>query len=159
MNKPNASRITVILLLSALHGAVAAEAPSASATGTCVVLQNVEGTYRCSGECAVQIPNSAKLQVIQVQGEEDRVRRVPGSAAELFQIEIRGGKDFRELESGPLVGNVLYTATVEVSDQKYPVIEEYIFQTQNACIATGFTKVVRGLLPGSFKSCVLRCVK
>lgn len=57
------------------------------------------------------------------------------------------------------MGNVMNTATVEVSDQRYPVIEEYTFQTQRACIATGFTKVVRGLLPGSFKSCVLHCAK
>lgn len=151
--------VAVLLSLSMQRPGFASETQASSTATSCPGVQHVEGSYQCRGECAVQVANSTKLKVVQVEGERDRIQRLPGATAQMLQVEIHGNDGFYELEVGPLVGNTLSTATVEVSDQQYPVIEEYVFQTQNSCFVSSFTKTVRGLTPGKFKSCILQCAR
>lgn len=138
----------VVVLLIAVPGALA-----------CDNVTNVEGVYKCSGECIVTGSNGEK-SVVPVTGERDTITRFPGASTELYQTHIVGeGGAFHELEIGALVGRTLRAATNEVTDRQYPVLEEYIFETDKVCKATGFQKVVRNPEPGNFKVCLIQCLK
>ena len=113
----------------------------------------IEGEYICTGECIVT--DNGKRVVVTVSGETDRIGRYPKAKENLYQVRITGNDDFKELEIGAFNGRTLLTATAEVSDSTYPVLEEYIFDTDEFGKAIGFTKTVRN--PGSknFKTCVV----
>ena len=72
-----------------------------------------------------------------------------------YQVDIKGTDNFSEVEIGPLVGLTLRTATSDVSDHIFPVLEEYIFDTDESCQATGFTKIARNPTEENFKSCLI----
>lgn len=124
----------------------------------CDSAADVEGEYRCAGECVVAGADG-KMQVVSVSGETDRIRRFPEAREQLYEINIEGEGGFHEIEIGALVGLTLRTATVKVSDAKFPVLEEYLFNVGPACKAQGFTKIVRNPSADSFKSCVINCGK
>ena len=136
-----------LLLASLLFGCAGAPPPA------CPVALDIPGTYRCTGACV-----GADGVVMQVSGEEDVIAALDAQAG-LFRVQISGAGGFSETEIGALHGDVLYTATAQVSDGKYPVLEEYRFTTDPACRADGFTKIVRGLNPEAFKSCSIHCTR
>ena len=130
--------------------------PSATAP-ICPQTMDLPGTYGCSGECV--ITTNGVRAVRQVTGETDVISRYPGASSEIYQVVIDGGGGFHELEIGPLSENELRTATAEVSDGLYPVLEEYIFTADGQCHATGFTKLVRNPTHSDFKACRITCTK
>jgi hypothetical protein len=119
----------------------------------CPVALDLPGAYRCAGACV-----GADGVVMQVSGEEDVIDALDASAG-LFRVQITGAGGFSETEIGALQGDVLYTGTARVSDERYPVVEEYHFTTDPACRAVGYTKIVRGLNPEAFKACSIRCTR
>lgn len=129
-----------------------------AAVSACNTVTNIDGEYQCSGKCVVTGADGREL--ISVSGETDTVSYFNPMSEELYQIEIVGDNgNFHETEIGPLVGRTLRTATAEVSDRHFPVLEEYIFDTDQACQAKGFTKIVRNPSKANFKSCVIYCEK
>lgn len=122
----------------------------------CETVTEIAGEYRCSGECIVT-DAAGQRQVLRVSDETDIVQRFPGAEAPLYQVNITGGGGFSELEVGALVGDTLRAATAAVSDDQYPVLEEYVFETDSSCRARGFAKVVRNPSKAAFKSCSIRC--
>ena len=136
---------------------------SGAETQACNTVTDIEGVYACSGECVVTDSTGTRI-LKTVTGETDTVERYPGSNEGLYQVSIIGRDTtgtivFRELEIGVLVERTMRTATADVSDGQYPVLEEYIFETDPACQATRFTKVVRNPSEDNFKSCVILCDK
>ncbi|MGK7924631.1 MAG: hypothetical protein AB4290_05140 [Spirulina sp.] len=82
-------------------------------------------------------------------------------SAGIYKVEISAPTDngeFTETEIGPLVGCTLYTATESVSDNQFPVLEDYIFQDSSGP-ANGFTKVVRNPSRSDFKTCTVDCTR
>jgi hypothetical protein len=144
---------SVLLVLACRHQQDAASTPQPR----CEAIKEVVGRYSCSGECVVTKADGTR-EVVQVSGETDTVRRYPGAAGELFEVSIESGT-FSELEIGALVGDTLRTATAQVSDAQYPVLEEYVFAAGPSCEARSFSKVVRNPSQASFKSCLIRCQK
>jgi len=133
----------------------AVDAPEASA---CNTVSDVEGAYQCGGECVVTAADGSR-QLQSVSGETDTISRFAGAAEGLYQINITSGGGFSELEIGALASLTLRTATAEVSDGQFPVLEEYVFETGPACQALSFTKIVRNPTPAQFKACTIRCEK
>jgi hypothetical protein len=160
MNKLHRFVAALALIGAAGVCGTALASPKAAPANTpqCPTVRAIEGTYQCSGECVVRGADSV-LSVIKVPEEVDRVERFPGSAAGIYQVAVTGGGGFRELEIGPLVGHTLSTATADVTDKQYPVLEEYVFQSGPQCLARGFTKTARNPSNSNFKACVLKCVK
>ncbi len=91
-------------------------------TPSCPQTKDLPGTYLCSGECVVT--TNGTRSVVQVTGETDVISRYPGAASEMYQVVIKGSGGFHELEIDPLSKNELRTATADVSDGQYPVLEE-----------------------------------
>jgi hypothetical protein len=131
-------------------------APSAT-TPICPQTTDLPGTYICSGECVVTTNGTRSVQ--KVTGETDVISRYPGATSEMYQVLITGAGGFHELEIGPLSQNELRTATADVSDGQYPVLEEYVFAMDGQCRATGFTKLVRNPTKSAFKACRITCTK
>lgn len=127
-------------------------------TEHCDAVTDIEGKYTGAGEC-VRTDKDGKRIVSTVAAETDIIERYPEAKESLYQVAITGGDGFHELEIGALTGKVLYTATAEVSDTTYPVLEQYIFEVDESCKAVGFTKVVRNPDPDHFKACVIYCKK
>ena len=129
-------------------------------TSACGSVTNITGKYQCSGKCIVT--TDGKRELITVSGETDTVSHFAQPSDQksnfFYQVDINNGT-FHEVELGSLVGTVLRTATAEVSDNKFPVLEEYLFQTDMACHARGYTKIVRNPSKEHFKSCVVQCMK
>ncbi len=137
---------------------ISCQAPSTTPTA-CDEVTAIEGKYNCSGECIIFNAKGERV-TLTVSGEEDVIEKYPGAKEALYKVDISGdGGNFSELEIGVLSGLVLRTATAEVSDSTYPVLEEYLFDTDSDCNATGFTKVVRNPDNMNFKACVIYCKK
>lgn len=115
---------------------------------------NIEGVYECSGECIVTNA-SGERTVITVSVETDKVKRYSDETKGLYQVSITGSDNFTELELGALSGLTLRTATAQVSDSTYPVLEEYVFDTDESGKVIGYTKTVRNPDPKNFKTCVI----
>ena len=124
---------------------------SAKAENLCQNVTNITGDYQCSGECFI------RGDVIEVSGETDTVKSLENMKKPFYQVDIKGSDNFSEVEIGPLVGLTLRTATSNVSDYIFPVLEDYIFDTDDNCQATGFTKIVRNPTAENFKSCLISC--
>jgi hypothetical protein len=124
----------------------------------CNTVTDIEGVYNCTGECII-IGDDGKKELIIVTGETDRITRYPNSKTNLYQNKITSSNNFHEIELGALEGLTLRTATAEVSDRQFPVLEEYIFKTDGSCKAIGFTKIVRNPNPALFKTCYIYCKK
>jgi hypothetical protein len=132
-------------------------ATASAATQACPQTLDLPGTYDCSGECVITTKGVRSVQP--VTGETDVISRYPGAKSEMYQVMITGGGGFQELEIGPLSQNELRTATAKVSDNLYPVLEEYVFTMDGQCRATGFTKLVRNPTFSDFKACRITCTK
>lgn len=141
-----------------LSSALLITASQAVASESCAVIKNIEGAYQCSGEC-ITTNSSAQKTLIKVSDEVDTISAWPGSKFGLYQIDIKGSDGFRELEIGSLVGNKMNTATANVTDGLYPVLEEYTFTGDSKCNAKKFTKTVLNPTPGNFKACTVICKK
>lgn len=117
----------------------------------------ITGSYACQGACA-----RADSTTFQVNGEVDTVYLISGSE-NLYRVQIEGQGGFYETEIGALsVSGVLRTATSNVSDSIYPVLEEYEFYNIVALPngqqqANSFQKTVRGPDHGAFKACSVTC--
>jgi len=122
------------------------------------IVTDIVGRYNCSGECVVTTNDSIR-SLIHVTVETDVIQNFPNSRQGLYQIDITGANNFHEIEIGALSGNVLRTATSKVSDAQYPVLEEYIFDTNAYGQAVGYTKIVRNPTSTQFKTCAIYCVK
>lgn len=140
-----------VLTLGCASPEVAVDTPASA----CVAVTEIEGVYECGGECVVTKDGSRQL--VPVHGETDTIERFPEATEELYRVSISGNSDFHEVEIGALSGLVLRTATAEVSDGQFPVLEEYVFEVGPTCEAMGFTKIVRNPNPEYFKSCAIRC--
>lgn len=114
---------------------------------------NITGEYEGHGECV--ITTDGVRSVITVSSETDNVEKFPDAKESLYQVNITGADNFHELEIGALHGNELWTATAEVSDSTYPVLEKYIFDVDEDGNVTGFTKIVRNPDHENFKACVI----
>ncbi|OHX10313.1 hypothetical protein BI347_21215 [Chromobacterium sphagni] len=125
--------------------------------GKCGELRDIGGVYHCSGECVVTASDGSH-SLTQVSGEEDRIRRFDG-ARWMYQIDIVGGGGFAEQEIGGLSGHALQAVTAHVSDQQYPVLEEYVFEMDGSCRASKYVKTVRNPNPVAMKACSLVCVR
>lgn len=129
-------------------------------TSSCDTVTKISGDYQCSGKCIVT--TNGVWELIPVSGETDTVKNFaqPNEPpSDLFyQVDIKNS-EFHEIELGSLVGSILRTATAQVSDNEFPVLEEYLFKTDQACQALGFTKIVRNPNKANFKSCVVYCKK
>ena len=122
----------------------------------CPQVEHPEGIYHCSGECVTT--ENGQQQLVQVNGEKDVLQRVPKSER-IYQVTIDGSQGFRETEIGTLHGYTLYAASSAVSDEQYPVLETYLFDSNEHCQARGYTKIVRNPNPAQFKVCNIRCTK
>lgn len=124
------------------------------------MVTNINGEYHCFGECVGKACDGWELNP--VVGEKDTITYFPTEAENSFyqvDIESRDGT-FHEIEIGSFIGSTLRTATAQVSDDKFPVLEEYLFDNIDvAGHALGFTKIVRNPSKDNFKSCILHCEK
>jgi hypothetical protein len=159
MNTASRHQGWMLLLLAALApggcaGAGVGVEPASQAT-TCQSVTAIEGQYTCAGEC---VKNAGGTRTVTpVSGETDTIARVAGAREGLYQVAITGSNNFRELEIGALAGCTLRTATADVSDAVYPVLEEYLFEAGPDGRARAFTKIVRNPTPEHFKACSIRC--
>lgn len=157
MKTVNHRRCQILPLLAALV-LVGSGAPAAAEASECEAVTHIEGEYRCGGECIMTEPGG-KRKVVEVSGETDRIERYPKTREPFYQVHITGAQGFRELEIGVFDGHVLWTATAEVSDGQYPVLEDFHFEAGRDCRAQGYHKIVRNPSPAIFKSCLVRCKK
>jgi hypothetical protein len=147
LNHTLAALVTIFLL-----------ANHAQAKESCTTVKEIEGTYQCGGECVISDAAGEK-SLITVSGEVDKISRWNGSKHGIYQINITGGNDFREQEIGSLVGHQMQTATANVSDGQYPVLEQYTFRSNASCQAREFTKTVLNPSKDNFKACTIICTK
>jgi len=129
-----------------------------AAEQVCHSLNGVEGQYQCSGECVVRA-NNDEVELVKVTDEVDVIQKFDGAKTELYRSEISGKNNFHEVEIGALTGVVMRTATAKVSDNKFPVFEEYVFEHDESCQATAYTKIVRNPGQQDYKVCNIRCEK
>lgn len=174
MNKMRQDRVARFLLaLVLMFGCVLGINPVSNAGELyCENGIDITGSYTCDVVCVNRYEcNDSNLKWIDAVNEtdiitdsitafnemqgEDETRQNTG----LYQVDITSedGK-FTEREIGPLVGCTLYTATESVSDDLFPVLEEYIFDGYGSEV-TGFTKVVRNPSDENFKTCKVKCSK
>ncbi|OFZ11809.1 MAG: hypothetical protein A3D92_00420 [Bacteroidetes bacterium RIFCSPHIGHO2_02_FULL_44_7] len=130
------------------------ECPVSEQMATNDAVTNIEGEYLCTGGCIMNNESGERV-VVTVSGEKDSIEHYPGADENLYQVRISGANQFYELEMGALSGKVLRTATAEVSDSTYPVLEEYVFDTDASGKVVGFTKTVRNPDATHFKTCVI----
>ena len=153
---------------------------SASSDCNYLNIDDVEGKYECQGQCVVK--GTSGLEFFGVSGEIDTIEylRIDNqdvdpysyygaqnspynyeNMEDFYQVTIEGKDDFYEVEIGPLVGTTMQTATTEVSDNKFPVVEQYLFNARRyeECEVKGFTKIVSNPTEENFKSCVVECPK
>ncbi|MEE4377730.1 MAG: hypothetical protein V2J55_09500 [Candidatus Competibacteraceae bacterium] len=124
----------------------------------CLTVSGVAGEYHCAGECVVRTSDGG-TELIPVTGEVDVIQKIEGAKTELYRSEISGSNDFHEVEIGALTGKTLRTATAKVSDNQFPVLEEYVFEHDASCAATAYTKIVRNPSQQDFKACNIHCEK
>ncbi len=157
-NKPNFIHSFIKFLTLLFLSAIVVWGCQPTGSNTCDNVTGIEGEYDCSGQCVVT-DSTGKKSLITVSVETDNVKRFSDSSKDLYQVEITGADNFHEVEIGALSGLTLRTATAAVSDSLYPVLEEYIFDTDPSCNAVGFTKIVRNPTKKDFKACVIYCKK
>ena len=150
--------LMLLLGLFLLGGCQTPGSDASAQPATCDTVTDIEGVYNCSGECVVTGEDGRK-QVIKVSVEADTVQLFPGASKDLYQVNIGGAGGFHETEIGAFNGQTLYTATAAVTDSLYPVLEEYVFDSDASCKAVGFIKTVRNPTPDNFKACVIYCKK
>ncbi|MEA1675979.1 hypothetical protein [Nitrospirillum sp. BR 11163] len=130
--------------------------PVAARAADCPQPLQIVGLYQCTGECVVTAGDGTQ-SVTEVAGETNTIQPYPGSKHGLYRISIQAA-GFTETEVGPLHGQTLYTATSQVSDGHYPVLEDYLFDVK-VCRVHGYTKIVRNPSQATYKSCAVQCVK
>ncbi|NEQ69311.1 MAG: hypothetical protein F6K21_28240 [Symploca sp. SIO2D2] len=122
---------------------------------------DIEGRYNCNVACIVRDVNDG-LKGLTAEGEIDIITSFTKDGVtkedEFYKVEIEGDDGFHEEEIGPRLDCSLYTATESVSDNQFPVLEEYIFQENNGAVS-GFTKIVRNPSRADFKTCKVECIK
>ncbi|GGA01203.1 hypothetical protein [Okeania sp. KiyG1] len=143
-------------------------------------IDDVEGKYECEGQCVVK--GISGLEFLGVLGETDTIEYLRINNEDLdpynyyydeynpydyenredfYRVTVEGKDNFSEVEIGPLVGTTMQTATTQVSDNKFPVVEKYLFDARRyeGCEVKGFTKIVSNPTEENFKSCVVECSK
>lgn len=154
------SKNLLALMTSCFLATLLASCGSVPSNNPCTTVHEVQGHYSCHGECVVR-EASGTLVVQPVTGERDAITPFPGATTQpIFQNHITStGSSFEELEIGTLVGLTMRTATAQVNQGGYPVLEEYVFDVGPSCEAVGFTKVVRNPTHDNFKACSIECRK
>ncbi|NET60100.1 MAG: hypothetical protein F6K47_29330 [Symploca sp. SIO2E6] len=160
MNKMRRYQLSNLLLTVMLAiGLVFGRNPVASAEG-CSTANMITGSYDCDVACIAREVNDGRKGFI-AHGETDTITHFTlGDVTEkdeFYKVEIKSG-DFHEVEIGPRLGCTLYTATESVSDNQFPVLEEYIFQEENGKVCS-FTKIVRNPSRADFKTCKVECTR
>ena len=153
MSGDSRSSCTLLTVLALAGCGASADLKAEQLPPSCDRISAIEGTYDCKGECVVG------QELVTVEGEVDTIERYPGAHEDLYRVDVSGAAQFRETELGALVGSVLRTATSQVSDGKYPVLEEDTFSHDATCRATGFIKTVRNPTAADFKVCRISCGK
>ncbi len=154
-----------------------------SSSTDCNYVEDIEGEYQCEGQCVLK--EGDELKFLGVSGETDTIEFLRldhkgvdpyggyypddpyayENMADFYKVTIEahpeGQPDFYEVEIGPLTGTTLQTATTEVSNSLFPVVEVYSFDaaSYDGCQAQGFTKIVSNPTEENFKSCVIQCAK
>jgi len=113
---------------------------------------SIVGEYIGKGEC-VQADTTGNLGTGTFT-EHDKISIYPGTGEGIYEVRITADP-FYETEIGVLSGNVLRTATWDVIDNNYPVLEEYVFDFDEKGNATGYIKTVRNPTKENFKVCVV----
>ena len=174
--------ITVLVIGGFQTSELSAYALGYSGSSDCNYLNidDVEGKYECEGQCIVK--GTSGLEFLGVSGEIDTIEFLSignenvdpyryynsqynpygyENIGDFYQVTIEGKDNFSEVEIGPLVGTTMQTATTEVSDNKFPVVEKYFFDASRyeGCEVKGFTKIVSNPTEENFKSCVVQCQK
>ena len=149
---------TLVLLVAglALGGCTGRDSDASAQVAACTTTPAIEGEYKCAGECVVK-GAGGNSTLVPVSGETDLIERFPGAKEALYQVSVTGSNDFHELEIGALVGCTLRTATADVSDAQFPVLEEYVFENGPDGKARSFTKIVHNPSAEHFKACAIRC--
>lgn len=159
---PPIRNITLFFIcLFAISSCQDAESKKDTQSNTCINVTDIEGEYSCQGECIVTASDGQKT-LVKVTGETDRIislQEKAGSNNGLYEVYITGKDNFKELEIGALTERTLRTATADVSDGQYPVLEEYVFETDPFCKAIAYTKIVRNPTQKNFKTCAIFCRK
>lgn len=150
----NTLKISSILLVSLMFPFVGCELEEDDSIDIFNVetLTDIAGEYECSGECITTVDGSKVVAT--VKSETDKIERYPTAKENLYEVNITSGT-FKETELGALCGRTLRTATSQVSDSTYPVLEEYVFETDDNGEVVGFTKTVRNPNHDNFKTCVI----
>ena len=130
---------------------------------------DIVGDYDCNVACVARDvddmnENQITDELVGFKPTEDETDSITafqldqvGETDNIYQVNISSG-DFQEVEIGPFVGCTLYTATESVTDGRFPVLEEYIFQ-EGSGMADEFTKIVRNPSQESFKTCKVSCTR
>ncbi len=129
---------------------------NASADNVCIDGIKINGDYECNGGCVLKTA-TGDLEFKEVSDEIDIVRNFE-EQENFYEVVILGKNGFFEVEIGPLVGHTLRTSTAMVSDNIFPVLEDYVFET-DGCDAKSFKKSVRNPSQENFKSCMVSCEK
>lgn len=146
--------VTTLLVVTLITGWGSTEFTANADASVCNTVTKINGMYHCSGKCVTSTGERKP-----VSDEKDVVEHLHGENDSFYRVDIENGS-FHEVEVGPLVGSTLRTATAQVSDNQFPVLEEYIFDKSDLDgYAQGFTKIVRNPSKENFKSCVLYCEK
>ena len=160
--------LIVVLIMGLIWGGFGSR--NLAIAGTTLGCSNLDivGEYQCNVACVARDSHDEDhdghtddLRGFTVSGEIDTIEAFELEQVEetdkFYRVSIKSG-DFTEFEMGPLVGCTLRTATESVSDDTFPVLEEYIFEDGYG-IANEFTKVVRNPSKENFKTCKVNCTK
>lgn len=125
---------------------------------------DITGDYACTPKCIIREDGNLNYQG-NLGGEIDTVEHYPEADTSFYKVTIKSNDGtFEETEIGPRVHSQLWTATSDVSDGNYPVLEDYFFYCNSSpynrtLSVRNFTKIVRNPSQGNFKSCIVDCVK
>ncbi len=151
--------LTVLVAVLTFGGFGGSQLNASAQASTCESGVNITGVYQCTSECIIKENGRFSYRPPE-GGETDTVRDFAWiGSKDLYVVDIEAS-GFHETEIGPLVDSKLWTATSEVSDGKFPVLEEYVFNCNNSpYFVDGFTKVVRNPSQENFKSCIVKCTR
>lgn len=149
--------LTMMLVVGLFWSAI----PAANAAPSDCEGLGITGSYTCNVACVLREEGKLSSFSNFFHSETDTITTFTSDAIEdwygFYDVNIVSG-DFTEREIGPMVGCTLYTATESVSDDQFPVLEEYIFENGSG-EANGFFKVVRNPSKPNFKTCKVYCSK
>lgn len=123
---------------------------------------DITGAYTCDVACITRAASDEEeitgFAEFGLETDTIETLEVGQQDDSFYKVSISSGT-FSEVEIGPFVDCTLRTATESVSDNIFPVLEEYIFPEASNQQATAFTKIVRNPSQANFKTCKVTCTK